>query len=390
MALVETSFGVDDVGRTETLFAVGNGYLGLRGNLEEGRDAHEHGTFVNGFHETFPIRHAEQAYGFAEVGQTIINAPDAKVMRVYVDDEPLSLDVADVREYERTLDMRDGVLRRRIRWFTPSGKEVLVDDDRLVSFEEKHLAILASRSTVLNADAPVTHRLPADQPPGRRGRLRRHADGAEQAGSTPARPSASTSACCSREEYWQDGGRSALVYRVTESGMTIAVVADHIIETENEFTRAGSIEPDIAKNVFRVQAKAGRADPHHEARELPLVARRARARARRPLPPHPRPRRESRASSSSTSSSARGSTSSGQRSDVRIAGHDDIQQAARWCLFQLAQAAARADGQGVPAKGVIGLGLQRPLLLGHRDLRPAVPRLHDPARGRATRCGCGT
>ena len=123
--LVETSFALDDVGVTETLFAVGNGYVGMRGNHAEGRFAHEHGTFVNGLHETFPIRHAEQAYGFAEVGQTIINAPDPKVMRVYVDDEPLSLDVADVADYERSLDMRDGVLRRRIRWRTPSGKEVL-------------------------------------------------------------------------------------------------------------------------------------------------------------------------------------------------------------------------------------------------------------------------
>ena len=77
-------------------------------------------------------------------------------MRVYVDDEPLSLDVADVREYERALDMRDGVLRRRILWCTPSGKEVLIEDDRLVSFEEKHLAVLRLEVTVLNADAPVT------------------------------------------------------------------------------------------------------------------------------------------------------------------------------------------------------------------------------------------
>ncbi|MCR2828209.1 glycoside hydrolase family 65 protein, partial [Microbacterium sp. zg.Y909] len=44
------------------------------------------------------------------------------------------------------------------------------------------------------------------------------------------------------------------------------------------------------------------------------------------------------------------------RSDVRIGGHDDLQQATRWCLFQLAQAAARADGRGVPAKGVTGSG----------------------------------
>ena len=99
--LVETRFSQEDTGLTETLFAVANGYIGLRGNHPEGRHASEHGTFINGFHETWPIRHAEQAYGFAEVGQTIVNVPDAKVIRVYVDDEPLSLDIADVREYER-------------------------------------------------------------------------------------------------------------------------------------------------------------------------------------------------------------------------------------------------------------------------------------------------
>ena len=88
--LIETSFSEEDTGLTETLFTVGNGYLGLRGNGPEGHRAHEHGTFLNGLHETWPIRHAEQAYGFAEVGQTIVNAPDSKVMRVYVDDEPLT------------------------------------------------------------------------------------------------------------------------------------------------------------------------------------------------------------------------------------------------------------------------------------------------------------
>ena len=87
-ALVESEFGVDDMGRTETLFAVGNGYLGLRGNVEEGRDGHMHGTFVNGFHETWPIRHAEEAFGFARVGQTIVNAPDAKVIRLSAEAEP--------------------------------------------------------------------------------------------------------------------------------------------------------------------------------------------------------------------------------------------------------------------------------------------------------------
>jgi len=85
----EAQFSASDLGKTETLFALGNGYLGMRGNVEEGRDTHSHGTFINGFHETWPIQHAEEAFGFARVGQTIVNVPDAKVIRLYVDDELL-------------------------------------------------------------------------------------------------------------------------------------------------------------------------------------------------------------------------------------------------------------------------------------------------------------
>jgi alpha,alpha-trehalose phosphorylase len=353
--LVETSFDLDDVGVTETLFSVGNGYLGLRGNHTEGRFAHEHGTFVNGFHETFPIRHAEQAYGFAEVGQTIINAPDAKVMRVYVDDEPLSLDVADVREYERVLDMRTGILRRRIRWYTPSGKEVLVEDDRLVSFEEKHLAILRLEVTVLNADAPVTIAC----------QLINRQDGEDVYGGTPVAPRKAGfdprkaerihERVLQPQEYWQDAGRSALSYGVTESGMTIAVVADHIIETENQYTARRLIEPDIAKNVFRVQAKAGvpikvtKLVSYHTSRGVP--ARELVDRCRRTLD-----RAEVEGVEFQYEQQRRWFEAFWARSDVRIAGRDDIQQATRWCLLQLAQAAARADGLGVPAKGVSGSG----------------------------------
>ena len=124
--LTETHYAEDGI--AETLFAVSNGYLGLRGNHIEGRGAHEHGTFINGLHETWPIRHAEQAYGFAEVGQTIVNAPDAKIMRLYVDDEPLSFDEADVREYRRSLDLRTGVPGRvRQRVDLPSPTVLLPD-----------------------------------------------------------------------------------------------------------------------------------------------------------------------------------------------------------------------------------------------------------------------
>ena len=76
--LVETEQRADDVGTTETLFAVGNGYLGMRGNPEEGRDSHAHGTFINGFHETWPIKHAEEAFGFAHAHPDALGSDDAQ------------------------------------------------------------------------------------------------------------------------------------------------------------------------------------------------------------------------------------------------------------------------------------------------------------------------
>ncbi|GAB3147536.1 glycosyl hydrolase family 65 protein [Microbacterium neimengense] len=353
--LVERSFDIDEAGVTETLFTVGNGYLGLRGNQPEGRFGHEQGTFINGFHEVFPIRHAEQAYGFAEVGQTIINAPDAKVMRVYVDDEPLSFDVAEILEYERSLDLRDGVLRRHLLWRTPSGKEVRIDFERMVSFEEKHLALMSIEVTVLNADAPVTISC----------QLVNRQDGEDvyggrpasklKAGFDPRRAERIEERVLQPQEFWQDGARSVLSYQVTHSEMTLAVAADHIVETANEYTARTLIQPDIAKNVFRVQAKAGvpvkvtKLVSYHTSRGVPaaeLVDR-----CRRTLD---RAGQEGVATQYAVQRAWLDAF--WDRSDVRIAGHDDLQQATRWCLFQLAQAAARADGLGVPAKGVSGSG----------------------------------
>ncbi len=353
--LVETSYSEEDTGVTETLFAVGNGYLGLRGNQPEGRRAHEHGTFINGLHETWQIRHAEQAYGFAEVGQTIVNAPDAKVMRVYIDDEPISLDVADVREYERVLDMKEGVLRRHVLWQTPSGKEVRIGYERLVSFSEKHLAAMSIEVTVLNSDAPVTiscqiiNRQDGEDVYGGAPKA------SKRAGFDPRKTDKIAERVLVPQEYWQDGQRSTLSYQVNESGMTVAVAADHTIVTENEYEARTLIEQDIAKNVFRVNAKAGvpirvtKFVAYHTSRGVP--ARELVDRCRRTLD-----RVGDEGLGGLIARQREWMDAFWSRSDVVIEGHDDLQQAARWCLFQLAQAAARADGRGVPAKGVTGSG----------------------------------
>ena len=92
--IVEARYSDEYFGRAETVFALSNGFLGVRGTFEEGRPALVPGTFVNGFHETWPIVHAEDAHALARIGQTIVNVPDATIFKLYVDDEPLFLPTA--------------------------------------------------------------------------------------------------------------------------------------------------------------------------------------------------------------------------------------------------------------------------------------------------------
>ena len=111
------------------------------------------GVFINGFHETWPIIHAEDAYGLARVGQTIVNVPDATIIELYVDDEPLFVPTARMPEYRRVLDMRNGILTRDLVWATPSGKHVRVRSTRLVSLEHRHVVAMSLRGDAGSAGA---------------------------------------------------------------------------------------------------------------------------------------------------------------------------------------------------------------------------------------------
>jgi len=51
-SILETEFDQEWMGNAETIFALANGFLGVRGIFEEGRPAIEPATFCNGFHET--------------------------------------------------------------------------------------------------------------------------------------------------------------------------------------------------------------------------------------------------------------------------------------------------------------------------------------------------
>src|SRR6201988_5048046 len=153
--IIEKRFHLEFLAQLETMLALGNGYLGMRGCPEEGGPNGENGTFINGFYETRPILYPEEAYGFAKTGQTILNVTDSKIIKLFVDDEPFWLPTAHLRSYDRRLNMKSGTLDREVLWETPAGKQVLITSRRLVSFANRHVAAISYRVTLLNTTASL-------------------------------------------------------------------------------------------------------------------------------------------------------------------------------------------------------------------------------------------
>jgi len=356
--LVETEIDHDDLGLTESLFAVGNGYLGMRANPDEGREAHSHGTFLNGFHETWPIHHPEVAVAFAKTGQTIVNVPDAKLVKLYVDDEPLLLREADLDHYERVLDMRTGIMHRELVWTTPAGKRLRVRSERMVSLEHRHLAVLRFEVEMLEGSAPmvISSQLLNRQD----GEDEYHVRGAALGeGGDPRQRRTFQERVLTPQlqdhEPGPAGGDAVLGYRCAHSGMTLACAYRHELETTCEHEAETTLAPDLAKTVFTLHVEEGQTVrltkyvSYHSSRGVPAQeladrCRRTIARARRT------------GVAQLQEQQAAWLADHWHRSDVVVEGDDAAQQAIRWNLFQLAQATARAHEQGVAAKGVTAGG----------------------------------
>jgi len=350
----------------ETIFALGNGYLGMRGNHEEGLPLGSHGTYINGLHETWEIQHAEHAYGLAEHGQTIVNVPDAKTIRIYVDDERLNLESAEILDVHRILDLRAGTLTRSLLWLTPTGKRVRVDTRRMVSFISRHMATLEMWITVLDADAELTvssllinrqdlGRVHTEQPdPTQRGITDpRKSDQLFERILVPG-PARHEEGLVTHPE--RHSGRSVLSYRVQNSQMALGVGIEHAFDGgEGEWHARIQPDDDRVRHVFHGIARRGRtvrltktAVYHSSATAaLPEMLDRCIQTLQSCAAEAPEQRWEAQRSFLDEF---------WERSDVAVDAEPGVQQAIRWNLFQVAQAAARADGRGIPAKGVTGSG----------------------------------
>src|SRR5262249_14548765 len=138
----ETHLDLDVLAQSESVFALANGHIGLRANLDEGEPFGLPGTYLNSFYELRPLPHAEAAYGNPESGTPIVHVTNGKIMRLLVDDEPFDVRYGKLLAHERELDLRAGVLRRRAEWRSPAGTSVRLRTTRLVSFTQRAAAAI--------------------------------------------------------------------------------------------------------------------------------------------------------------------------------------------------------------------------------------------------------
>lgn len=153
--LTQRAFDPARAARDETLFALANGTLGVRGALEEADSASD-GTFLSSVFEQNPIHYHERFPGFTRSTDTRVPVAEGKHLRLQLGDTPLRLQEAEWLDFERTLDLAAGALERRLRLKTAQGHTLEIRARRVVPLAER--ALLAIRFEVASIDyaGPLT------------------------------------------------------------------------------------------------------------------------------------------------------------------------------------------------------------------------------------------
>jgi alpha,alpha-trehalose phosphorylase len=342
-AFVERGIALDRLAPTESLFALSNGHIGLRGNLDEGEPVGSSGTYLNGFYESFPLEYGERGYGFAEDGQALVNVADGKLIRLQVEDEPLDIHRGTLESHERRLDFRRGTLERELQWRTASGHAVKVRSKRLVSLSLRSVTAIhyevesvdhevrialqsnlqANRSTVAGGDDPRKARALGDvlQP------------------------------CLSAKENL----RVVLGHVTKTSGLSVAAGMDHLVEYDGEMSRLTQCEDDLGRVTISAELQPG-----ETLRLVKFVSY------------HWSSQQSVEWLRDQVDASLESAIAEGfdglvreqklvldgywKRADIEIDGDEQLQQALRFALFHVFQAAARNEGRAIPGKGLTGSG----------------------------------
>jgi alpha,alpha-trehalose phosphorylase len=350
--VIEKAFHPEFLAQLETMLALGNGYLGMRGCPEEGGPNVENSTLINGFYETRPIVYPEDAYGFAKTGQTIFSVTDSKLIKLFVDDEPFWLPNANLLSYDRRLNMKSGTLDREILWETPAGKQVLITSRRLVSFANRHAAAISYQVTLLNAAASlvISSEMAAHEP------------GGYTNSEDPRRARVFAGRVLHPRTSYAKDRRIVLCHATEKSRLTLTCAADHLLETSCQQVHKVAYSEDFGQVAFTIKARPDcpihltKFMVYHTSQTASVEELCGRAE-------WTMDRVVNQGFHQLLASQEQYMDDFWRRSDVRVRDTREertkrstveIQQAIRFNLFHILQASARAEDAGVPAKGLTG------------------------------------
>jgi alpha,alpha-trehalose phosphorylase len=331
------------LGQTESVFALANGHIGLRGNLDEGDPHALPGSYLNSFYELRPLPYAEGGYGYPESGQTIINVTNGKLIRLLVDDEPLDVRYGELRSHERTLDLRAGILSRQMEWVSPAGKAVQIATQRMVSLVQRAVVAINykvepvddSVLLVLQSELFANEQLPpsADDP----------------------RVAAALSEPLVAEQFRCNDTGATLMHRTRHSGLRMAAAMDHEVIGPSRTEFESSATEHVARTTVICRLEPGQqlrvvkylAYGWSSQRSFPALNDQVRA-----------------ALAAARFTGWNGLTTQQCRylddfwaaADVEVDGNAQLQQAVRFASFHILQAGARAEKRAIAAKGLTGPG----------------------------------
>lgn len=342
--LRESELNLDVLPQSESVFALSNGHVGWRGNLDEGEPHGLPGSYLNGVHELHPLPYAEAGYGYPESGQTVINVTNGKIIRLLVNDEPFDLRYGRLRSHERELDLRTGLLRRVCEWTSPAGCTVRVTSTRLVSFTQRAIAAVSYEVETLDEEVRVvvqSELVANEQLP-------------KKSGGDP-RVAVALDDVLEPEEHFAEDMRLRLVHCTRSSALRVGTAADHLVsgpdstrtscesgENVSRLTVTSVLQPGEALHLEKTVAYGW-----SSARSLPAVRDQVDA-----------------ALAGARSTGWQGLVDQQRaylddfwaRADVEVDGDAEIQQAVRFALFHVLQAGSRAEKRAIPAKGLTGSG----------------------------------
>jgi alpha,alpha-trehalose phosphorylase len=343
-AVHEQHLDLDLMGQTESIFALSNGHIGWRANLDEGEPHVLSGSYLNAVYEEIPQPYAETAYGYPEAGQEMVNVTDGKIIRLLVDDEPFDLRYGKLLSHERVLDLKAGVLRRTVEWESPAHRVIKMRSTRMVSLVHRALAAILYEVEPVDGPAEfvLQSELVANEPVGK------------LAASDPRAAAIVDSPLSSRFSS-AEGTRGILIHSTKKSKLTIAAGMDHIVKAP----RGSHVASESSANHSRVTVTTRLAP----GQRLILVKFVAYGWSSQRTPPALRSQIEG-ALTAALSHGWQG-LAAGQRAylrdfwaraDVELKGDPEVQQAIRFAMFHVLQAAARAEQRAIPAKGLTGPG----------------------------------